>query len=454
MAQEPSSEDKVPGNSYVHRQEMNGYIAPDDPAVLHKLDQWQDLKFGVLFHWGLYSIPGICESWQICSEDWITRPAGFTYESYKRWYWDLQKAFNPVAFNPDQWADIMERAGMRYMVFTTKHHDGFCMYDSRYTDFSAAHAPLFQGNAKADIARHVFDAFRRRNFWIGCYFSKPDWHCQWYWNDYYATAGRGRNYKLDTEEHRQWWENYRQYSRNQLTELTENYGPFDILWLDGGWVTAEDVYLDEVLQKARTGNSPGLISVDRAMRSRWENYQTPERSIPDEQLPYPWESCIPLSDSWGWNPEAHFKSPAKVIAMLAEVCAKGGCLLLGVGPTPQGLIQPEVEDILTPVGTWLSTHGEAIYSTHTTPTYTNKEHTVWFTAAKDGRTLYAIVPQQDGTAPATFTLTWSGNIPDGNITLLPSGKRVKYTIDGDNVTLTLHAKDFDGGAVAMKFRCK
>ena len=104
------------GNSFVHEHEMDGYIAPTDPAVLKKLDEWQDLKFGVLFHWGLYSIPGICESWQIWSEDWITRPKGFTYESYKRWYWDLNASFNPIAFNPDQWANIMEDAGMKYMI--------------------------------------------------------------------------------------------------------------------------------------------------------------------------------------------------------------------------------------------------------------------------------------------------------------------------------------------------
>lgn len=278
-----SAQTEEAGNSFVHQHEANGYIAPDDPAVLRKLDEWKDLKFGVLFHWGLYSVPGICESWQICSEDWITRPAGYTYESYKKWYWDLSKMFNPYKFDPEQWADIMQDAGMKYMVFTTKHHDGFCMFDSKYTDFTTAKATPFANNPKSDVARYVFDAFREKDFWIGCYFSKPDWHSQWFWNDYYGCAGRGRNYKLDTDEHRQWWENYRTFCKNQLTELTENYGRFDILWLDGGWVKAEDVYLEEVLQKARSGKHPGLISVDRAMKTKWENYQTPERSIPDVQ---------------------------------------------------------------------------------------------------------------------------------------------------------------------------
>lgn len=440
------------GNSFVHEHEMNGYIAPTDPAVLKKLDEWQDLKFGVLFHWGLYSIPGICESWQICSEDWITRPKGFTYESYKRWYWELNASFNPLAFNPQQWADVMDDAGMKYMIFTTKHHDGFCMFDSKYTDFSTAHAPLFEGNPKSDVAKYVFDAFREKNFWIGCYFSKPDWHSQWFWNDYYATSGRGRNYKLDSDEHKQWWENYRQFCKNQLMELTENYGKFDILWLDGGWVKAEDVYLEEVLQKARSGKHPGLISVDRAMKTKWENYQTPERSIPEVQLNYPWESCITLSHAWGWDPSAKFKSPATVVGLLSEICAKGGCLLLGVGPTPQGLIQDEVIESLKPVGEWLRKNGEAIYSTRTTPIYTNTEKNVWFTANKDGKNLYAIVPQNDETGlPAT--ITWDGNEPVKGSKMIDvaTKKAVKYTIVNGKTTVTLPAGT---NGVALKFTVK
>ena len=445
-----SAQTEEAGNSFVHQHEANGYIAPDDPAVLRKLNEWKDLKFGVLFHWGLYSVPGICESWQICSEDWITRPAGYTYESYKKWYWDLSKMFNPYKFDPEQWADIMQDAGMKYMVFTTKHHDGFCMFDSKYTDFTTAKATPFANNPKSDVARYVFDAFREKDFWIGCYFSKPDWHSQWFWNDYYGCAGRGRNYKLDTDEHRQWWENYRTFCKNQLTELTENYGRFDILWLDGGWVKAEDVYLEEVLQKARSGKHPGLISVDRAMKTKWENYQTPERSIPDVQLNYPWESCITLSHAWGWDPSAKFKSPAKVVGILSEICAKGGCLLLGVGPTPEGLIQPEVEQVLRPVGAWLRKNGKAIYSTRTTPVYTNDEKSVWFTAAKDGKTLYAIVPQPDD-APMPATVSWKGNAPKGKMTWIENGKTVKYTTTGDVTTVTL-PKGADGkNGVALQF---
>ena len=398
-------------NSFVHEQ-SDGYEWPTDQAVLKKLDQWQDLKFGVLFHWGLYSVPGICESWPLCSEDWITRPID-SYYDYKRWYWGFSEKFNPTDFNPDQWADIMQAAGMKYMIFTTKHHDGFCMFDSKYTDFSIAKGP-FANNPKKDVARYVFDAFRQKEFMIGCYFSKPDWHCKWFWHPYYDTA------------------------------------KFDILWLDGGWVTGDEVRLDEVLAHARTHGHEGLISVDRTIKGKNENYQTPERSIPEKQLDHPWESCITLSHSWGWVPDVKFKSPNEVLALLAEITAKGGCLLLGVGPTPQGLIQPEVETCLRQVGKWLKKNGQAIYSTRITPVY--NDGNVWFTADKDGKTLYAIYTVKDGEEmPAT--IEWKGNVPTGTMKLLNKNVSVRYQCDGNKVKVTL-PKGLANEPLAFRFTVK
>ncbi|MFW5514850.1 MAG: alpha-L-fucosidase, partial [Prevotella sp.] len=282
-------------NSYIHKQ-SDGYQWPTDKAVLQNLDKWQDQKFGVLMHWGLYSVPGIVESWQICNEDWITRPAEFTYEGYKQWYWGLSNVFNPTKFDPDQWAQAMKDAGMRYMIFTTKHHDGFCLFDSKYTDFSIAHGP-FADNPKADAAKYVFQAFRDKGFMIGCYFSKPDWHCKWFWNPYYATPDRMQNYKRD--QHPDWWKKYQKFTQNQLNELMTRYGKFDILWLDGGWIRGDEVGLDSVLAKARSGQQKGLICVDRTIQGPNENYQTPEQTIPDHQINHPWESCITFTHSWG-----------------------------------------------------------------------------------------------------------------------------------------------------------
>ena len=433
-------------NSFVHEQsKASDYVWPTDPEVLAKIDKWQDQKFGVLFHWGIYSVPGIVESWSICSEDWITRNMD-NYEAYKNWYWGLKDKFNPTKFNPEQWADVMEDAGMKYMIFTTKHHDGFCMFDSKYSDFSIAKGP-FKDNPRKDVARYVFDAFRNKGFMMGCYFSKPDWHCQWFWNPYYATPNRRINYKK--EQHPDWWKNYQDFTENQLNELMTNYGHFDILWLDGGWITGEEIRLDNVLEKARK-RYPGLISVDRTIRGKNENYQTPERGVPATQLDYPWESCITLSNDWGWVPNAPFKSPQKVIGTLAEITAKGGSLLLGVGPTPEGKIEPAVVERLHAIGEWLRANGKAIYNTRTTPNYHCGN--LWFTADKDGRTLYAIYALPDGeTLPAT--LEWTGNEPVGKVKLLKGNKTLKCVKKDGKVQVTL-PKGIANEPVALQFTIK
>ena len=147
----------------VYADDIEEYQWPDDQQVVGKLRQWQDLKYGIILHWGVYSVPGMVESWQITSEDWITPDTTRTYEEEKLWYWGLSKDFNPVKFNPEQWAKVAKDGGMKYVVFTTKHHDGFCLWDTKTTDYSVAHSGFAQ-NPKVDVARYVFDAVRQRGF--------------------------------------------------------------------------------------------------------------------------------------------------------------------------------------------------------------------------------------------------------------------------------------------------
>lgn len=433
--------------SFVHQQSnTEDYVWPTDPQVLTKLKHWQDQKFGVLMHWGLYSVPGIVESWSICSEDWIVRERKPTYEEDKAWYWSQKDSLNPVNFDPSKWADVMKKAGMKYMIFTTKHHDGFCMFDTKYTDFSIAHGP-FGKNPRHNIAKEVFNAYRNKGFMIGCYFSKPDWHCKWFWNPYYATPNRRINYKK--QQHPDWWQNYRKFTQNQLNELTTDYGNIDILWLDGGWITGEEIGLDTILVDARKRN-PGMISVDRTIRGKNENYQTPEQGIPAKQLDIPWESCITLSHAWGWTPNAKFKSPNKVIGILSEIVAKGGCLALGVGPKADGTLQPEVVKNLLQIGNWLNKNGQAIYSTVNAAHYNDGK--VWFTADKNGKTLYAIYALEDG-EKTPKTITWTENKPKGKLVLLQNGKSVKYTVKGNQVTVTLPS-GLKNEPLAFKFNSK
>lgn len=433
--------------SFVHQQSnTEDYVWPTDPQVLTKLKHWQDQKFGVLMHWGLYSVPGIVESWSICSEDWIVRERKPTYEEDKAWYWSQKDSLNPVNFDPSKWADVMKKAGMKYMIFTTKHHDGFCMFDTKYTDFSIAHGP-FGKDPRHNIAKEVFNAYRNKGFMIGCYFSKPDWHCKWFWNPYYATPNRRINYKK--QQHPDWWQNYRKFTQNQLNELTTDYGNIDILWLDGGWITGDEIGLDTILVDARKRN-PGMISVDRTIRGKNENYQTPEQGIPAKQLDIPWESCITLSHAWGWTPNAKFKSPNKVIGILSEIVAKGGCLALGVGPKADGTLQPEVVKNLLQIGNWLNKNGQAIYSTVNAAHYNDGK--VWFTADKNGKTLYAIYVLEDG-EKTPKTITWTENKPKGKLILLQNGKSVKYTVKGNQVTVTLPS-GLKNEPLAFKFNSK
>lgn len=433
--------------SFVHQQSnTEDYVWPTDPQVLTKLKHWQDQKFGVLMHWGLYSVPGVVESWSICSEDWIVRERKPTYEEDKAWYWSQKDSLNPVNFDPSKWADVMKKAGMKYMIFTTKHHDGFCMFDTKYTDFSIAHGP-FGKDPRHNIAKEVFDAYRNKGFMIGCYFSKPDWHSKWFWNPYYATPNRRINYKK--QQHPDWWQNYRKFTQNQLNELTTDYGNIDILWLDGGWITGDEIGLDTILVDARKRN-PGMISVDRTIRGKNENYQTPEQGIPAKQLDIPWESCITLSHAWGWTPNAKFKSPNKVIGILSEIVAKGGCLALGVGPKADGTLQPEVVNTLLMIGSWLNKNGQAIYSTVNAAHYNDGK--VWFTADKNGKTLYAIYALEDG-EKTPKTITWTENKPKGKLVLLQNGKSVKYTVKGNQVTVTLPS-GLKNEPLAFKFNSK
>lgn len=433
--------------SFVHQQSnTEDYVWPTDPQVLTKLKHWQDQKFGVLMHWGLYSVPGVVESWSICSEDWIVRERKPTYEEDKAWYWSQKDSLNPVNFDPSKWADVMKKAGMKYMIFTTKHHDGFCMFDTKYTDFSIAHGP-FGKDPRHNIAKEVFDAYRNKGFMIGCYFSKPDWHSKWFWNPYYATPNRRINYKK--QQHPDWWQNYRKFTQNQLNELTTDYGNIDILWLDGGWITGDEIGLDSILVDARKRN-PGMISVDRTIRGKNENYQTPEQGIPAKQLDIPWESCITLSHAWGWTPNAKFKSPNKVIGILSEIVAKGGCLALGVGPKADGTLQPEVVNTLLKIGSWLNKNGQAIYSTVNAAHYNDGK--VWFTADKNGKTLYAIYALEDG-EKTPKTITWTENKPKGKLVLLQNGKSVKYTVKGNQVTVTLPS-GLKNEPLAFKFNSK
>jgi len=432
----------------VHQQ-SSLYEWPEDPLVKKKLDKWQDQKFGMIIHWGLYAVPGMIESWALCSEDWIERDSSISYDDFKKWYWGLSKDFNPVRFNPEQWAKAGKDAGMKYLVFTTKHHDGFNMFDTKQSDFKISAGP-FAGNPKADVAKHVFDAFRKQDFMIGAYYSKPDWHSEYFWWPKYATTDRNTNY--DIRKHPWRWDKFKQYTYNQISELMHNYGSMDILWLDGGWVRpletvtdevrawgaaipawSQDIDMPKIAEMARAAQ-PGLLMVDRTVHGPYENYQTPEQKIPDHKLDNPWESCMTLGGAWGYVPNDQYKTPAQVIHSLIEVVAKGGSLLLGVGPGPDGTLPPGVTERLEGIGRWLKVNGAAIYNTRTSDIYQDGQ--TYFTRSKDRKWNYALVClKEDEAVPAE--ITWKGAVPGKNsrLRLLQTGETVKWKAENGSVLI-------------------
>lgn len=435
----------------VHPQSSK-YEWPTDPLVKEKLDKWQDQKFGIIIHWGLYAVPGMIESWALCSEDWIERDSTISYDQFKNWYWGLQKDFNPVNFEPAAWAKAAKSAGMRYVVFTTKHHDGFNMFDTKHSDFSIAKGP-FKDHPKADVAKHVFDAFRQNDFMIGAYYSKPDWHSENYWWPKYATADRNNNYDIRKFPWR--WEAFKKFTHNQIGELMHNYGSIDILWLDGGWVRpletvneevlswgaripewSQDIDMPSIATMARKAQ-PGLLMVDRTVHGKYENYQTPEQRVPEKQIEHPWESCMTLGGAWGYVPGDQFKSSTKVIHTLIEIVAKGGSLLLGIGPKPDGTLPQDAVSRMEEIGKWLNKNGAAIYNTRITKDY--QDGKTFFTKNKNG-TLNALICLDEGKS-IPKEITWSGNLPKKGSTLklLQTGENLKWKLDGNSVKVSIPA---------------
>ncbi|KDN55682.1 alpha-L-fucosidase [Flavobacterium seoulense] len=450
------------------------YEYPTDPLVKAKLEKWQDLKFGVLLHWGVYTQAAIPESWVICGEPWPKRDTTLNYEDYKKWYWGLAKEFNPTKFNPEKWAEISKKSGMKYVVFTTKHHDGFNMFDTKQSDYKITNGP-FKNNPKADVTKYIFDAYRKQGMMIGAYFSKPDWHSQDFWWDRFPTPSRNINY--DIAKYPQKWQKFKDFTYNQIGEILGNYGNVDILWLDGGWIRPalkselertewgldkrgrsnypnfnQEVDMPRIAKMARE-KQPGILIVDRTVHGPYENYRTPEQQIPKEQMNTPWETCITLTKAWSYRKpeEEKIKSSAWVIATLAEIVAKGGNMLLSWGPTPEGEFPKAIEKPLAEVGQWLKVNGAAIYGTTITKKY--NDGTTWFTQSKDGKTKYAIACTKEGdVTPAT--IQWKGNIPakGTKIKLLTTGKNVDWKQEGDVVVINVPKELVGKTSLALAFQ--
>jgi alpha-L-fucosidase len=319
----------------------------DQPKWLKdRLEWFRSLQFGIIIHWGIYAFWDCCESWPLVPEDeWARNPKmkcwkerNYDLKQFQLDYWNLNKQFNPTKFDPEAWADSFAAAGAKYVCFTTKHHDGFCMWDTATTDYKITGPDCpFHTNPKADVTRHLFDALRDRGLGVSVYFSKADWHCPYYWSPNKPIVHRGANTLDDPAT----WEKFVKYTHEQIRELMSNYGKIDILWLDAGWVAEkEDIRMPELVEMARA-LQPGLLVANRTVGD-FEDFVTPEREIPDQNLGIPWEACLPLGSNWKYVEGEGFKTATEVRKERETINSRGGNFLLGLGPKPDGTFPEEV----------------------------------------------------------------------------------------------------------------
>ena len=450
--------------------QQQAYYPDPDPGIAERLEEWQDLKFGLLMHWGPYSQWGIVESWSICPEDvpWAAwgRKEGVAenYFEYVRKYEALQSTFNPSDFEPERWAAAAREAGMKYVVFTTKHHDGFSMFDTKYTDYriTSPNTP-FSSHPRSNVTAEIFNAFRAEGFWTGAYFSKPDWHSEYYWWPHFPPADRNVNYSVNGFPER--WQKFVEFTHNQIDELMSDYGRIDILWLDGGWVQPkteaelrqemfiefegnryvrnpqnQDVNMAEIVRKARE-KQPRLLVVDRAVSGIHQNYLTPEQHIPDEGLPYPWETCMTMANSWSYVPNDVYKPAEELIEKLVDIVSKGGNYLLNIGPSPEGTWDLEAYDRLEKIGQWLMVNGEAIYATRSWKTFSQGDN-IRFTRSKDGQYWYVFLfdyPEQ----PLLIEDRDGRKIRA--VTLLSSGRKLRFRERGEGLEVSLPERMKESG---------
>ena len=440
-----------------HYSEEKSYFWPDNPSVRKQLEWFQDQKLALMIHWGLYCQLGMVASWALSDEDaeWSRHQVNWTDDgdTIKKQYFSLNRSFNPVRFQPEEWAQMAADCGFRYLILTTKHHDGFCLWDTAYTNYKVTSVECpFHSHKHADIVKAMFEAFREKGLGIGAYFSKADWHCRDYWN---PELGKGRpshrGPSYDPAKYPDVWKRFTDYTKNQVLELCRNYGKIDILWFDAGWVCAQsgqDIDLGGIVEEVRK-LQPWVLSVDRTIGGPYENYVTPEMCVPEQPLGIPWESCLTLGTDFTYEYGDHYKSPRELVNLLVNIVAKGGNLALNVSPQPDGRIPVDAMDSLRGLGHWLKTHGEAIYGTRVCKPY--QLSNLAFTQTKDAVYAIRLYPAAQESVESRIFLPYSGKI--SNVSMLGSDEKVTFENSEGGITVKVPDGYRQGSApIAIVFK--
>ena len=412
-------------------------LAAETPAERDaRMQWWRDARLGMFIHWGLYAIPA--GTWKDKKVDgigeWIMNSANIPVADYEK----LAKQFNPVKFNAAEWVKIAKDAGMKYIVITSKHHDGFCLFDSAATDYDMVNATPYG----KDLLQQLADECKKQGLVFCVYYSIMDWHHP---SQTPANENQYNPTKMAPEKKRE----YVDYMKAQLKELVTKYG-VAVLWFDGEWTdwwTEEEAretyaYLRElkpdIIINNRVGKGrAGMEGLSKDDQQYSGDFGTPEQQIPATGIPgVDWESCMTMNDTWGFRSDDHnWKSPEELIRNIIDIASKGGNYLLNVGPTADGQIPAPSIERMAAIGTWMKKNGESIYGTQASPF----AETPWGRCTQkklaDGKTrIYLHIFNW----PSDGKLSVPG-LPSKVVAAkcLADGKSVKVTMSNDTATLTL-----------------
>jgi len=320
---------------------MNGQS--EKSKIDTRLDWFKDAKLGIFIHWGYYGVNGIGESWSMYHKS-------ISYEAYMA----QGEKFTAANYNPEQWAALFKNIGARYVVLTTKHHDGVALWNT-----SLSHLNVVEKTpAKRDLVKPFADALRNEGLKVGLYYSL----CDWSHPDYQVVFPRPdtrKNYPQKNQKELSEWQRFVKFYKGQLKELSDNFDP-DLYWFDGDWEKSSEQWRAQSLKDSLLAWNPEVIVNSRL--KTYGDYSTPEQGIPVVPPKGPWEFCMTMNDNWGYFPsDTNYKPIAQIVRTFVEVIASGGNLLLNIGPKPDGSIAKEQEERLLALGEWIRMHEEAVF---------------------------------------------------------------------------------------------